>query len=212
MRRSALLVAVALAVVPSVAHAQYNWRNAEIVGGGFVPGIVFNASEPGLVYVRTDIGGACRRDTATNRWVPLLDWLGFDDWNLTGVDSLATDAVDPNRLYVLAGTYTTAWTTQNGAVRRSPARGAPFARTTLPFKSGGNMPGRNMGERLVIDPNRNATLYLGARSGNGLWRSTDFGVGWARVTSFPATGTYVQDPNDPNGYLNDPIGVTWVVF
>ena len=26
---------------------------------------------------------------------------------------------------------------------------------------------------------------------------------WARVTSFPAVGTYVQDPNDPNGYLTD---------
>ena len=202
-----------LALLPSDLSAQsYNWRNAEIVGGGYVPGIVFNTTEPDLVYARTDIGGAYRWNPSTNRWVPLLDWIGFDDWNLTGVDSLATDPVDPNRLYVLAGTYTNAWTNQNGAVLRSTDRGATFARTNLPFKSGGNMPGRNMGERLAIDPNRNATLYLGARSGNGLWRSTDFGTSWARVTSFPATGTYVQDPNDPNGYLNDPIGVTWVVF
>ena len=37
------------------------------------------------------------------------------------------------------------------------------------------MPGRNIGERLVIDPNQNRILYLGARSGNGLWRSTDYG-------------------------------------
>ena len=27
--------------------------------GGFVPGIIFNQAEPGLVYARTDIGGAC---------------------------------------------------------------------------------------------------------------------------------------------------------
>ena len=52
------------------------------------------------------------------------------------------------------------------------------------------MPGRNMGERLAIDPNRNRILYLGARSGNGLWRSTDYGEHLGRVTSFPATGTY----------------------
>ena len=208
MRPFQAFSAAALAVFPAALGAQtYNWRNVEIVGGGYVPGIVFNTSEPDLVYARTDIGGAYRWNPSTGRWVPLLDWIGFDDWNLTGVDSLATDPVDPNRLYVLAGTYTNAWTSPNGAVLRSTDRGATFARTNLPFKSGGNMPGRNMGERLAIDPNRNATLYLGARSGNGLWRSTDFAASWARVTSFPATGTYVQDPNDPNGYLNDSTSV-----
>jgi xyloglucan-specific exo-beta-1,4-glucanase len=211
--RLAVAVAMLVTLLAPLAAAQgYTWRNVEIVGGGYVPGIVFNPTERDLIYARTDIGGAYRWNEATQRWIPLLDWIGFDDWNLTGVDSLATDPVDPNRLYVLAGTYTNAWTTQNGAVLRSTDRGATFARTNLPFKSGGNMPGRNMGERLAIDPNRNATLYLGARSGNGLWRSTDFGAAWARVTSFPAVGTYVQDPNDPNGYLNDRIGVTWVTF
>ncbi|WP_190276159.1 hypothetical protein [Paenibacillus sp. JDR-2] len=44
----------------------------------------------------------------------------------------------------------------------------------LPFKFGGNMPGRSMGERLTIDPNNNGILYFGARNGNGLWRSTDY--------------------------------------
>ena len=35
----------------------YTWRNVQIVGGGFVPGIIFNQTEPGLVYARTDIVG-----------------------------------------------------------------------------------------------------------------------------------------------------------
>jgi len=213
MRTATVLLAVTANLCAiSVSAQPYTWRNVPIVGGGFVPGIVFNASEPGLVYARTDIGGAYRWNAATSRWIPLLDWVSFDEWNLTGIDSLATDPVDPNRVYLLAGTYTNSWTSMNGAILRSTNRGTTWQRTMLPFKSGGNMPGRNMGERLAIDPNRNATLYLGARSGNGLWRSTDFGVTWSRVTSFPATGTYVQDPNDPNGYLSDPIGVTWIVF
>jgi xyloglucan-specific exo-beta-1,4-glucanase len=188
----------------------YTWRNVVINGGGFVPGIVFNATEPNLLYARTDIGGAYRWNQATQSWIPLLDWVGFDDWNLTGVDSIATDPVDPNRLYIAAGTYTNEWTNQNGAILRSLDRGNSFQRTNLPFKVGGNMPGRSMGERLVIDPNRNSILYFGARSGNGLWRSTDFGVTWARVTSFPAAGTYVEDPS--NSYTGDIIGVVWVVF
>ena len=54
---------------------RYRWRNVEIVGGGYVPGIVFNQSEPDLVYARTDIGGAYRWDPHTNRWKPLLDWV-----------------------------------------------------------------------------------------------------------------------------------------
>jgi xyloglucan-specific exo-beta-1,4-glucanase len=199
-------------LVAQITSQPYTWRNVEIVGGGFVPGIVFNQSEPNLVYARTDIGGAYRLDPGTNRWIPLTDWLGWDDWNLTGIASLASDPVDPNRVYLAAGTYTNAWTSQNGAILRSTDRGATWQRSDLPFKVGGNMPGRGMGERLAVDPNRNSVLYFGAPSGQGLWRSTDSGVTWAKVTSFPNAGTYIQDPADPNGYLNDIIGVVWVTF
>ncbi len=201
-------------VAPDPALAQtaetYTWRNVVINGGGFVPGIVFNTSEPNLIYARTDIGGAYRWDQSAGRWIPLLDWIGFDDWNLTGVDSVATDPVDPNRLYIAAGTYTNEWTNQNGAILRSTDRGNTFQRANLSFKVGGNMPGRSMGERLAIDPNRNSILYFGARSGNGLWRSVNFGESWSRVTSFPVAGTYVEDPS--NSLTGDIIGVVWVTF
>ncbi len=205
----ALAVSVHLAATSRPNGGLYTWRNVEIVGGGYVPGIVFNATEPDLVYARTDIGGAYRWNPRTNRWIPLLDWVGWDNWGHAGVDSLATDPVDPDRLYVLAGTYTNSWDPGNGAVLRSRDRGRTWRRTDLPFKSGGNMPGRNMGERLVIDPNQNRILYLGARSGNGLWRSTDYGVTWRRVTSFPAVGAYVDTSNPA---LVDPLGIVWIVF
>jgi photosystem II stability/assembly factor-like uncharacterized protein len=211
-----LLTATTLTLLPpapaQAAPGPYIWKNVQIVGGGFVPGIVYSRAEPNLVYARTDIGGAYRFDTATNRWIPLLDGIGWDDWGLTGVASLAADPVDPTRIYLAAGTYTNSWDPHNGAILRSSDRGATWQRTNLPFKLGGNMPGRGMGERLAIDPNRTSVLYLGAPSGNGLWRSTDAGITWARVTSFPNPGTYVQDPNDPNGYLSDNQGVVWVTF
>ena len=212
---AALLAIFAFANAPTLSadHGPgYVWRNVEIVGGGYVPGIVFNAKEPGLVYARTDIGGAYRLDTKTHRWIPLLDWVSWDDWNLTGVDSLATDPVDPDRVYVLAGTYTNDWAAGNGAILRSRDRGRTWRRSDLPFKSGGNMPGRNMGERLAIDPNDDSILYLGTRSGNGLWRSGDYGKTWSKVTSFPVAGAYAPDPGDTSGYSSDPIGIVWVVF
>jgi photosystem II stability/assembly factor-like uncharacterized protein len=214
---SALLAAALVAgtLVPSspalaVSSQAYTWRNVQIAGGGFVPGIIYNQSEANLVYARTDIGGAYRLDTTTNRWVPLLDSIGWTDWNLNGVVSLATDPVDPNRVYIAAGMYTNSWDPNNGAILRSADRGATWTRTTLPFKLGGNMPGRGMGERLAIDPNNNSILYLGAPSGNGLWRSTDSGVTWAQVANFPNVGNYVAVPGD--AYQGDNQGIVWVTF
>ena len=50
-----------------------------IDGGGFVPGIIFNQTEPNLIYARTDIGGAYRWDEAGQRWIPLLNWVGWSN-------------------------------------------------------------------------------------------------------------------------------------
>ena len=177
-----------------------------INGGGFVPGVVFNKSEKGLAYMRTDIGGAYRWNPDEERWVPLTDWVSAKDWDLLGIDTLATDPIETNRVYLVAGTYTNDWVDTNAYLLRSIDKGENFERIELPFKSGGNMPGRNVGERLNIDPNDNRVLYLGARSGNGLWKSTDYGSTWAKVESFTEVGTYKDD------YMQDEIGITWVEF
>ncbi|MET9391115.1 cellulose binding domain-containing protein [Streptomyces sp. NPDC006624] len=205
----------ALAAGPPAAEITadtYTWKNARIDGGGFVPGIVFNRSEKNLAYARTDIGGAYRWQESSRTWTPLLDSVGWDDWGHTGVVSIATDSVDPDRVYAAVGTYTNGWDPGNGAVMRSTDRGASWKKADLPFKLGGNMPGRGMGERLAVDPNRNSVLYLGAPSGKGLWRSTDSGATWSQVTAFPNAGNYVQDPSDTSGYASDNQGIVWVTF
>jgi xyloglucan-specific exo-beta-1,4-glucanase len=184
----------------------YDWKHVAIVGGGFIPGIVFNTAEKNLIYTRTDMGGAYRWNAETNSWIPLMDWVSFDEWNLLGCESLATDPVEPNRVYIAAGTYTNDWTSMNGTMLRSEDKGNTWKRTEMPFKFGGNMPGRSMGERLAIDPNKNSILFFGTRNGNGLWKSEDYGATWAKVKGFAATGNYV----DP--YFKDGIGIVWVVF
>jgi xyloglucan-specific exo-beta-1,4-glucanase len=207
----------AAAASPTNASARssggYAWRNAEIVGGGYVSGIVFSQSEPGLVYARTDIGGAYRLNQRTGRWVPLLDWVDWDHYGHTGVISVATDEADPDRVYAAVGTYTIPeWDPTMGAILRSTDRGRTWRTSMLPFRLGANMPGRGIGERLAVDPHRNSVLYLGVRGGNGLWRSVDYGETWAKVESFPNAGTFVPDPNDAGGYNGDNIGVLQVVF
>jgi hypothetical protein len=196
----------------SLSAEAYVWRNVRIDGGGFVPGIVFNRTEKNLIYARTDIGGAYRWSEATRSWTPLLDWVGQDNWGYNGVISLASDPVDPDRVYAALGMYTNGWDPNNGAIGRSTDRGATWQVTPLPFKNGGNMPGRGMGERLAVDPNRNSIVYYGAEGGHGLWRSIDHGVTWARVTSFPNPGNYAADPADVGGYNGTNQGVVWVTF
>ncbi|MFI1375361.1 cellulose binding domain-containing protein [Streptomyces longwoodensis] len=208
----ALATADAPAAPAPLAAESYTWRNARIDGGGFVPGIVFNRKEKNLAYARTDIGGAYRWQESSRTWTPLLDSVGWNEWGHTGVVSLASDPVDPNRVFAAVGTYTNGWDPTNGAVLRSADRGASWQKTDLPFKLGGNMPGRGMGERLAVDPNKDSVLYLGAPSGKGLWRSTDSGVTWTQVTNFPNVGTYAQDPSDTSGYASDNQGIVWVTF
>jgi photosystem II stability/assembly factor-like uncharacterized protein len=162
---------------------RYSWKNVQIVGGGFVDGIVFHPSAAGVRYARTDIGGAYRWDQAGHRWQPLLDWLGERDRNLMGIEAIAIDPSDPDRLYMACGTYSNAGA-PDGAILRSADHGRTFQRTNVPIKFGANENGRGNGERLAVDPRDGRILYLGTRH-DGLWRSRDRGITWARVAAFP---------------------------
>lgn len=190
----------------------YRWKSVQIVGGGFVSGFVFHPTAPGVLYARTDMGGAYRRDPVTGVWQPLLDWVSHDDSNLMGVESLALDPSDPQRLYIAAGTYTAA-EVPDGALLRSADGGRRFERTALPFKLGGNENGRGNGERLAVDPNDGRVLFLGTRN-DGLWVSRDRGVSFSRVSGFPSVarlgGPSAAGPGGWSGDGRD--GVVFVLF
>ncbi|MFJ5732949.1 1,4-beta-glucanase [Streptomyces paradoxus] len=165
------------------AQSGYRWRNAVQGGTGFITGVLFHPSAKGLAYLRTDIGGAYRWDDRRDRWIPLTDHIGWDDWNLLGVEAMAVDPAHPDRVYLALGTYAQSWA-GNGAVLRSEDRGATWQRTDLGVKLGANEDGRGCGERLLVDPRDSDTLWLGTRH-DGLLRSTDRGASWQAV-SFPA--------------------------
>lgn len=212
----ALLLSTAAAVsLPTKTFAKpkdhYQFQNVVTgAGGGYIPGVIFNPKQKDLIYMRTDIGGAYRWNPETSSWIPLLDSVEWEDWNKMGVDELATDPVDPNKVYAAVGMYTNSWDPHNGYILRSDDQGKTWESTELPFKVGGNMPGRSQGPRLVIDPNDNHVLYFGARSGNGLWKSTDSGVTWSKVNNFPNPGTYIPFPG--KDYGGDPTGFSWIAF
>jgi hypothetical protein len=82
-------------------------------GGGFVDGFVYHPTVPGLLYARTDIGGAYRRDGGNESWVPITD--GMPRQEDLGILSLALDPQDARKVYLATGL--------------TPGRGKPMARS-----------------------------------------------------------------------------------
>ncbi|MDR1837490.1 MAG: xyloglucanase [Treponema sp.] len=194
-------------------YSQNGWKNVKIVGGGMIPGIIFNTSKQGVAYVRTDMGGAYRWNPQNESWIPLTDFAGMEDYGRLGIASIATDPVEPNRVIIASGTYTNDWDKTPSQMLVSEDYGDTFTRIDMPFKMGGNMPGRGTGERLAIDPNDNRIVYFGS-FGDGLWRSRNYGHTWEQVTSFPTKGnvydydfTFWVDKNFKHFH-----GIMWVIF
>ena len=155
----------------------YAWRNVVIGGGGFVTGIITHPRQRNLMYARTDVGGAYRWDDAAQRWIPLTDGIG--DMDFTGIESLAVDPADTNRVYLAAGIYSRG----KAAILRSADQGRTWLQTDVPFKMGGNEAGRFNGERLAVDPNDGNILFFGSRR-DGLWKSADRGATWQKADRF----------------------------
>src|SRR3954469_3417869 len=187
----------------------YTWKPVAIVGGGFVTGIITHPTEKGLIYIRTDVGGAYRWDLSSKQWTPITDWIPADRWSDMGVESIAIDPQNADRVYLATGTYVTNWSPTNGAIYRSDDRGKRWKRTDLPFKNGGNEMGRSMGERLAVDPTDGNVILFGSR-GAGLWKSVDRGVTWKKIDSFPAIAT--SDSASTAGNWKRPLGVVFVQF
>lgn len=186
----------------------YTWDNVAIGGGGFVSGIITSKTKQNLIYARTDVGGAYRWDADHSKWIPLLDWTSEDQVGYQGVESLASDPVEPNKVYMLVGT--SYFNNGKTAILRSSDYGNTFSITevTSQFKAHGNGMGRQTGEKLVVDPNSNNILLCGTRY-NGLFKSTDSGVTWSRLSGLNITTT--PAPTSTNS-ASDANGISFVVL
>jgi lysophospholipase L1-like esterase/photosystem II stability/assembly factor-like uncharacterized protein len=166
----------------------YVWGNVAMGGTGFVSGLITSKTEPGLVYARTDVGGAYRWDRAAARWIPLTDWVSDSETGLLGIESIATDPSAPNKLYLLAGTsYHNEGRT---AILKSGDYGRSFTKVdvTSQFKAHGNGMGRNTGEKLQVDPVNGNVLYVGTRA-NGMFKSVDAGLSWQHLDALKVGAT-----------------------
>ena len=183
------------------------WNSVKFGGGGYVTGLIFHPSSPHVLYARTDIGGAYRWNDKTSSWTPITDGLGFGaaEGRFHGVESIAVDPSDDQRIYMATGMYTFEG---NGRLYQSSDRGEHWTHVDLPFPIGGNNGGRAMGERLMVDPNLPSTLFYASRTA-GLWKSADSGQTWAQVTSL---STAKMNQDQVNAVGGSAMGVELVVY
>jgi oligoxyloglucan reducing-end-specific cellobiohydrolase len=168
----------------------YTYNPVTIMAGGYIPNIIAHPTEPGLFYIRTDMGGIYRWDKTQDKWIPLTDFTDLAHYaSYTGPESIALDPSDPNKLYVASGMYT-----NNSAqyILYSVDRGASFQFYPLPapinLTLGSNSNGRSEGERLAVNPFKSGELYFATRK-NGLYISEDNGQTWAQSATFPIKTT-----------------------
>jgi fibronectin type 3 domain-containing protein len=165
----------------------YNWKPVVINGGGYVDGIVFHPNAPGLMYCRTDIGGAYRWNATNNSWTQLLNFVGYpnNEGSLMGTESIGLDPQDTNRLYLACG-----WMGAGSpsGIMISTNQGASFTVINSPFVIESNNDGRGSGERFGVDPNLGSILFYGTHLA-GLWKSVNYAANWSQVTSFPVSTT-----------------------
>jgi photosystem II stability/assembly factor-like uncharacterized protein len=172
------------------ADVPHAWASVPMGAGGFVTGVVTHPADADLLLIRTDVGGAFRRDYAGNRWTPLMDGLPFEVKNFQGVEGLAVAPGDPNVIYAAAGA--SRWE-KNADVIKSVDGGRTWQRTNLRTPDGkdvtmeGNGADRQGGERLAVHPVDANIVYFASRN-DGLFRTTDGGVSWSPVDSFPTRG------------------------
>jgi|GEM_PF-2828384 len=152
--------------------------------GGMVTGIVFHPAERGLVYVRTDVGGAYRFDDNLDKWVPLFDMLDDSNKNYMGIDGIAIDPQDTDVVYVAAGEYW--YDAEHGSgVLKSTDRGMTWNKTGLnTYFEANNGRSRRYGECIMVDPNNSNVIYCGTRY-DGLYASNDAAVTWSKITDIP---------------------------
>lgn len=169
---------------------RYRWEVLSSGAGGFVTGASVS-NDGSTLLVRTDVGGAYRRNSQDTGWEQLLG-LGRVDDPLIGdytVESAAVAPNHPDRIYLSTGG---SLAEPAGRILISDDRGATWTASSQRFVIDGNAEWRVSGERLAVSPTDPDHVWLGTRT-EGLWRSVDGAASFTRIDEIPI-GASERDP------------------
>jgi hypothetical protein len=202
-----------------------SYTSVKWAGGGYVTGLVYHPTTAGLMYARTDVGGAYRWNNSNGSWTPITDGIGFNggESEFHGVESIALDPANDQLVYLVTGMYTKdgGGNPSNGRIYASSNRGLTWTHYDLPFPVGGNEGGRAIGERLKLDPTNPSTMFYASRTA-GLWKSTNSGQTWTQtaLSSTVLTGAQIKAIGAVKGveqimFDNSNVGggqTTWIMY
>lgn len=153
---------------------EYWWDNAKLGSYGYVTGMLIHPKNSDLKYVRTDVGGVYRYDSAHNEWKWLFEDLTYEDNALRCVKAFAIDENDENVIYSAGG--------ENGycALMKSEDKGETWRKLNFQGSLEAENHMRLSGESLMVDPNNSNVIYCGTNK-EGLWISTDGGENFSQV-------------------------------
>lgn len=155
----------------------YEYKNAPIPGGGYVTGLLYHPRQPGILYARTDIGGVYWYDYEKKHWKSLIDGVSMEDISETFPIACALDENHPEYLYIMSGINGQGY----GKFSISEDYGETFIHKKIPVTVHGNLCGRGTGYRLAADKKDKNILYFASQL-DGLWKTTDRGDTWKRLT------------------------------
>ncbi|MBW6523991.1 hypothetical protein KZ810_10840 [Sphingomonas sp. RHCKR47] len=194
-------VALSRAGAP-VADERYQWKHVAIGGGGMISGLSSDAAGQTLV-ARSDVYGAYIWDKGANRWAQLVtaatmpDTARAQNGAAAGVYEIVVAPSRPGRIYMAL----------QGRVYRSDDTGRhwmqPHAGNPFPLIWDANSEFRLHGPFMAVDPANPDVVLLGT-PGTGLWRSTDAGASWDRISSIP-----VSKDRSPNAGAQAPGTMLW---
>lgn len=179
---------------------EYWWDNAKLGSYGYVTGMLIHPKNSDLKYVRTDVGGIYRYDSAHGEWKWISEDLTYEDNALRCVKAIAIDESNENVIYAAAG--------ENGysALMKSEDRGETWSKLNFQGSLEAENHMRLSGESLIVDPNNPNVIYCGTNK-EGLWVSADGGENFSQAIADENITVVIADKSQ--GTVN---GRTKVVY
>ncbi|MDY8134848.1 CUB domain-containing protein [Aquimarina sp. 2201CG5-10] len=180
-----------------------NWielgpRTAADITGHWAPGlgrinsIAVHPTDSRIIYVGTPSGGLWKTTTEGNDWIPLTDNLP-----VIGISSVVINPSNPSIMYMATGDADGGYTYSIGVLKSVDA-GQTWNETGL----SSTVLERKQISKVIINPSNPSILFAAAT--DGLYKTTDAGVSWRKVSNeyFRDIELRPSNPNTVYGFSN----------